>query len=276
MSSSIRMTLPEKFVYPLEFYGNTPFLRGALDGVEGLFLFDSGGQSFALNSRRLSSDMVMRDAGGVMGVTGKAQSYFVKMQELAFGDWRISNLEVMAMDFSHIEEDYEVEFLGVLSFRELMYFDWMVDYKAAQLHLWERFPKNDFLAVEKVRSIYHNHLPGIQVRIGGETYTLFVDTGADILCFDKYKQDKIASLVRDHGSRELQSSSPDTLEVERGILEGFSVGKIDFGPAEMTFIDLKHMQERFGDFDGIIGFHLLSKYRTVVSWNSRGLIFLED
>ena len=115
----------------------------------------------------------------------------------------------------------------------------------------------------------------IEAEIGDKTYRLLIDTGARMVFFDQNKRDEVASLVTDTFMEDMDSASPDKMRVESGTLAGFRIGELEFGECDITFADLAHMQRSFGDIDGIVGYPILSRYKTVISWSFHKALFLK-
>ncbi len=274
MSQNIVLSLPTSLTLPVEFFDNTPYIEGLMNGRKCRFLFDSGGQSLALNANRFDP-AGLEDSGGVMGVTGKVQTHNAVLEDLSFGDWQIKGREVMVLDMKHLEEEVGTEIDGIIGFKEMINFDWMVDYGKGELHLWERFPRDEYKLLERTRIHFRHHLPIVELKIAGEPLQFIVDTGCSINCIDRNLMEKIGGAVTGLEEEKLASASPNEIDVLSGTLEGFQVGKLEFGPSEAKYMDLSQMQQRFGHFDGITGYPLLKQYKTVQSWSFSSLFFLE-
>lgn len=268
------VTRPKRATFPLEFYDHIPFVRVQLNGEERLFLFDSGAQDFLLNSRYLPEDD-SGDVGYALGATGKVAHRYVIVENLEIGEWRFENREALAMDLKHAEDEYGTEIHGIMGFRQLIHFDWMVDYHRKELHLWERFPKTEHTILGKAFAPFKDHLPMVKVSIGGEEFKMLIDTGASMFVMTEENRERVMTHVEEEGTKMMASASPVEAEVGKGTLKGFKIGDLDFGPCEINFMDLSHMQRGMIPFDGIVGYPVLGQYRTVVSWNYHVLYFLE-
>lgn len=275
MKNHPQITLPRRFTLEAEFHDNTPFVWGLLNGERRLFLFDSGAQDMALNSRYLD-EMAVTPGGGAQGVTGMVSSVYTLVDEIAFGEWKMTSFELMASDLSHVEEEWGVKVHGIIGFRHLIHYDWMVDYRGGTITFMERLIKSEFNIAGKAKTNYTFHLPAVDIEIGSNSFRFLVDTGASVVVFDQAKKYRVMDEVSGLYARKMASASPDEADIERGTLSNFKVGELEFGSHTIDFMDLEAMKARFGDFDGIIGYPLLSKYRTIVSWSFRGLLFLAD
>ena len=270
------ISLPRRATFPLEFYDRVPFIRVQHQGEEKLFIFDSGAQDIILNSTYLPAND-SSDVGYGMGATGTVAHQYVPLGGLRIGDWVIGDREVLSYDMTHIAEEYGTEVHGLMGFRQLIYFDWMVDYEKGELHLWDRFPKSKHELAGKVQANYRDHLPMVKIRIGEEEYKMLIDTGAGMFVMVNENKERVMPHVEDEGTKQMASASPVEQEVGKGVLKGFQIGDLDFGPCEINFMDLSHMQRGFGtDIDGIVGHSVLSQYRTVVCWSYHAMYFLKD
>lgn len=272
--NQIQLSLPTRLTLPVEFYDNKPYMQGIMNGKKCRFMFDSGGQSLVLNANRFDP-AGLEEGGGAMGVTGKVTTHNAILEEVRFGDWHIKGREVLVLDLKHLEEEVGTEIDGIVGFKEMINFDWLVDYDNGSLHLWERFPKNDYKILERTRLHFRHHLPIVELKIAGEPYQFFVDTGCAINCIDQNLKEKIGGAVTGLQEEKLSSASPNEIDVLSGTLEGFQVGGLNFGPSKAKYMDLSQMQARFGHFDGITGYPLLKQYKTVQSWSFSSLYFFE-
>jgi hypothetical protein len=269
-----KITLPRRFTLAAQFHDHIPFVHGELNGQRHLFLFDSGGQDLLLNSRYLAPESTTQ-GGGIQGATGPAGSSYTQGNNLSFGEWAFEDFELMAIDMQHLEEEMQVTIHGIIGFRHLIHYDWMVDYAGNTISFWDRMVKTEFNILHKIPVTYRNHLPLVTLHIGDHPFQFLVDTGAAIVLLDQRHFDKVHPLVADCTSESMASASAIQVTVQSGTLSAFRLGDLHFGPSEVKFTDLSHMQS-LGTFDGIIGYPLLSKYRVIQSWSFHSLYFLAD
>jgi Aspartyl protease len=264
---------PSFFILEAEFHDSIPCIWGILDGERRRFLFDSGAQQAVLNARYFR-DKQMSQGGNAMGVTGEFGIHYTTIDDLAFGEWRFRGLEMMVMEMEHLEAEFGVEVHGLIGFKQMIHFDWMVDYQLKQIHFWSRMHKADFNILSRVKARYSHHVPIIDLEIQGHAFRFLVDTGASMVLFDAQKRELVIDAVTEIVSEPMASSSPVQVTVESGTLSGFTVNGIPYGASNIKFADLSILQRQIGDFDGVIGYPLLSQYPTVVSWNFHALFVL--
>lgn len=275
MTQIIQNSLPHRLTLPFELFDDCPCITGMMNGKPSRFLFDSGAQSMAINASRFNTDE-LEEGGGVRGLSGAVKSHFVVIDEISFGPWKVNGLEAMTMDMTHLEEEVGSEIHGILGFREMVYFDWMVDYKRSELNLWNRFPRDEYEIIGKTRLIFRHHFATVEMKILGEPYQFIVDTGCETNCIDHNLIEKMGLKRANLENESLASASPEEIDSLVGTIEGFEVAGLEFGPSEAKFMDMSRLQAQFGPFAGITGYPLLKKYRTVQSWNFHSLMFLAD
>jgi hypothetical protein len=275
MRPQSKITLPDRFELEAEFHDHIPFVWGVLNGERRRFLFDSGGQDVLLNSRYLEPEKTSQ-GGGVIGASGFAPSMYCQGNTLSFGEWKLEDFELMAIDSQHLEEEMKVEIHGIVGFRHMIHYDWMVDYAGGRISFWNRMIKSEFNILEKVLVQYRHHLAMLGIQVGGQTYQFLVDTGASMVLFDQRHEAAVAPLVTGLVEESMASASATKVQVRSGTLPEFQCGNMQFeGPHTIKFMDLSHMRAT-GTFDGIIGYPLLSKYRVVQCWSASSLFFLAD
>jgi hypothetical protein len=251
-----------------------PFVWVLLNAERRLFLFDSGAQDTILNSRLLDADQTT-EGGGIIGATGNAMSHYTQVPSLQIGDWHILNSELMAIDMAHLEAELKTEIAGLIGFRHLIHFDWMVDYGKKKLHFWSRMNRNDHKIIAKALAHYAHHLPMIDLEIEGHAFRFLVDTGCSVLLLDRRHRALLLPAISGLFEEPMASASPTQVIVETGQLCGFKAADLQFGACKIQITDLSHMQS-IGDFDGVIGYPLLSKYPVIQSWTFHTLYFVGE
>lgn len=268
---------PYEAKFPIFIYDKRPFLEGVLNGEKRMFLLDSGCQDILLNTRYIDPDKAVGN-GQATGLTGTAKLVYTPLGKLSFGNgWDFESDEVCAVDMTHLEEeDFGIEVHGMIGFRQLVHYDWLIDYKKKELYLWSRFPKNDFEIIAKMRCSYQNHLPIIDVLIAGQTFQLLVDTGCDFIVIDEKKKHLIESEVVFSGVEQIASASADKADMDAGKIDSFQVAGLDFSTSDIKFTNIERIVGAYGGCDGIIGYDLLRQYPIVQSWSVKAFYFLKE
>ena len=211
-----------------------------------------------------------------MGAAGKTKSFRTRIEKLQFGDWIMGPVEVLALDETALEAGFKQNYHGLIGFRQLVNYDWMVDYTAKELHLWANFHKEKHQVACDLRVRYLNHLPLLNVMIGDHEFHFLLDTGCSGLVLHDARREILDEVVEWGEDDEMQGAGGLKMTVSGGNLSSFTVAGQEFRDTPITISDFSPLQNRIGPFDGIIGAPMLSKVRTVVSWEQKRLFFLED
>lgn len=268
-------SLPSRLALPLEFHENIPFLRGTLDGEQCLMLLDSGAPDITLNSTQIPESKLSA-AGDLMGAAGKMKSFRTRIEELKFGDWAIGPMEVLALDEDILGAAFKQKYHGLIGFRQLINYDWMVDYKSNELHLWANFHKEEHAISETLRVRYLNHLPVLNAMIGEHEFHFLLDTGCSGLVLNDARREILDEVIEWGEDDEMQGAGGLKVDVKSGMLSSYTLADREFRDTPVKVSDFSSLKDRIGHFDGIIGYPLLSRVRVVVSWFQRALYFLED
>lgn len=268
----MQLSIPDQFTFPIEIINGVPFMTGTLNGNPATFLIDSASKTTILNANRVAPDQ-LRVIGQALGVNRELQTaYACKIKQLKFGDLQYESLDVSAVDLSAMEVKWGKQVHGILGFREMIHFDWSIDYQAARFRFWRRFPAKEMQIVHQQVLQYQQYLPMVDLQMGGNTFRFRVDTGEPHINFDKALEFQVRPMIQ-MGSvpkHTADQSSPSLMEM----LPYFELGGLQLGPAPIIFQDHFTVQSQQGHFDGSIGYQLLGKYPAVFSWSSARLWFM--
>lgn len=185
-------------------------------------------------------------------------------------------MEVKALDETALEEAFKQDYHGLIGFRQLINYSWMVDYTAKKLHLWSSFRKKEHPIAGQIKVRYLNHLPLVKAMIGDHEFNFLLDTGCSGLVIDNNRRDDLDEMVEWGEDDNLQGAGGLKVAVSSGTLKSYTVAEREFRDTSIKLTTFSSLQDRIGHFDGIIGYPMLSKARTVVSWQQKRLFFLED
>ena len=274
---NITWNLPNRVILPLEFHKETPFLAVEINGESCQMVLDTGAPDVYLNHDRIPSSVQISDitASG-SGASGSFTVHQATLDTLQLGPIAYGPIECHSADYTHLEKGYGAELAGLIGFKQLIYYTWMVDWPRKELHLYADFRPEEHQIDQVISSPYANHLPCFPCQIGDRTYQLLLDTGASTILLDQNLKEEIASFLADLESTDFQGAGSTVIQVDQGKLTKFTVGNRSFADSKITFSDLSGLQKKIGHFDGIIGADLLSKARVAVSWEKGSMYFLKD
>ena len=270
---------------PFEMSGNLIALEAELNGTKRKFLLDSGSPQLILNAAHYGENeekadneqkQVINNSQGVGGSIGGMD--IGTLESFDLGGIRMKDQQVIVLDLSHLEQELETEFYGLIGYDVISQYDVMFDYKNNKLVLIDPEVYGDFLR-ENSRSIKDaisfqmvEHIPVVDVKIGKESYRMGIDCGAETNLFDVSHFEKLKSCLSDITSDSLGGADEKIQLVQKGILNKMKIGYSGFKDTETVFSDMSH----FGDgLDGLIGYQFLSSQRTILSFSSGQMILLD-
>jgi len=267
--------LPNSLVIPLVFHHQVPILPTRIDGKECHFVLDTGAPHLFLHQSFFREDQ-LTVVGEVMGAAGKVKLYQAEVQELEIGAWRMGPLSANVLAKSAMDDFDGGELAGSLGFRELIHYSWLVDYQQKELRLWQKFKPADHDVTGSLRCNYLNHLPAFEATVGDQKLRLLLDTGCSDLVMDRSRLDSLSEWVQGMEKSELVGAGGNKSESLEGHLDHLKVDVHQLDRVPVGFADLSGLKARIGDFDGIIGYPLLSRLGTVVCWERKRFYFLKS
>lgn len=117
-------------------------VQAKLNGVEGMFILDTGASSTCVSKERLDyfnmveSDRSIAAAGaGDSSMTG----LFSDQNKLKIGKWKVKDLSIVSFDLSHVNEALKREGMdavdGIIGADILIEAEGVIDYKKSRLFL---------------------------------------------------------------------------------------------------------------------------------------------
>jgi len=283
--SKIDKNTKEMVEIPFEMVGNLIAVDVLLNGTKRKFILDSGSPKVILNSAHLpvkdSSRLVMSTAKGVNGNISGINIH--KVDSLDFEGIKLIGQEVISLDLSSIEEGLNCSIYGLIGFELIKDYDILFDYKQQQLTLFssnafEKYKQNKLSGKEitTVPFALRKHIPVIEVQIDSKVLNLGIDCGAesnliDVDLFPFFKR-YTSKIEIDH----LSGASKVKKEVRSGKLKNMIIANKKFKKLNTVYSDISHFNKSYKlNIDGLIGYPILSKQRTLLSFNRKELVFIE-
>lgn len=189
----------------------------------------------------------------------------------------------MASDLSHLEKGTDV--YGLIGYDVYKDYDLMFDYKKKTLTLidpdyTETFLKECRYEYEEVpfeMSKTMRHIPLIKAQIDTVSLTLGIDCGAGNNLLDSKRWDEFESMLRRVKTTKLKGISNDEgAEVHVGKLKSLKIGGKTFRHTQTVFNNISHFNRNKDErIDGLIGYEVLSRQKTILSYKNKKLIFIK-
>jgi len=290
MDKSIKeISNPGKKVITIPFImiGNLLAVDVMLNNEKRVFIFDSGSPSVILNSKYIQTNDTVNSISSLKGVEGRSISGIdiEEVEKLEFGGIIMKNQDLLTMDISHLEKSLEtnIEIYGLIGYDLFKDYDLLFDYEKHELTLinpnfFAQY-KNNELSDYKLTIVpfgLSSHIPVIKARIGNKDYSFGIDCGAETNLMDK---ELLASMLKHlkHIEKDtLVGANKNCIEVTKGLIKKVYIETKKFKNVSTVFNDMSHLNNGYKlKLDGLMGYELLSKQKTIISYKRKEMILLE-
>lgn len=260
--------------------------QAVINGEKHNFIIDSGCSSLYLNSKYFKEK---EDKGTHVGTSKDVNGNIsggqdvIQVDSFDFNGICADSIKVMMSDLSHLENGTEVYgFIGYDVYRD---YDLLFDYKHKTLTLIDPNYTETFLKERKYEydevpfemSKTMRHIPLINARIDTASLTLGIDCGAGNNLIDSKRWDEFENMLSRVKTTKLRGISNDEgSEVHVGKLKSLKIGGRTFRNTQTVFNNISHFNRNKDErIDGLIGYEVLSRQKTILSYKNKKLIFLK-
>ena len=261
--------------------------QAAINGEKHNFIIDSGCSILYLNSKyfRGNGDEEGARMSSSEDVNGKISGGqdVITADSFDFNGIRGNGMKVMTSDLSHLENGTEV--YGLIGYDVYKDYDLLFDYKHKTLTLidpdyTETFLKECKYEYEEVpfeMSKTMRHIPLIKAQIDTASLTLGIDCGAGNNLIDSKRWDEFENMLSRVKTTKLRGISNDEgSEVHVGKLKSLKIGGKTFRHTQTVFNNISHFNRNKDErIDGLIGYEVLSRQKTILSYKNKKLIFMK-
>lgn len=246
-------------VIPMEVIRGMIYLEAELDGVKGLFILDTGAPTLIINRAQATGKLA--DA---LSLHGDIQVVETLVETFKLGQHRQDNIKALALDLSHLEKASGKKILGLVGHDVFENSVLLLDFDQKKIFLSSSPQKREPSLHQPTASLtfdLHDHLPIVQVRIGGKLLRLGIDTGAASNLLDKRILDEQLEMKIDFVPNEqIQGLDRQVQIVQAAQIEVFGEDQLPFGKNKFLFTDLSFLRAHTGcEIDGLLGSPFLSK-----------------
>ena len=261
--------------------------QAAINGEKHNFIIDSGCPILYLNSKyfRGNDDEEGARMSSSEDVNGKISGGqdVITVDSFDFNGIRGNGMKVMTSDLSHLENGTEV--YGLIGYDVYKDYDLLFDYKKKTLTLIDPDYTETFLKERKYEydevpfemSKTMRHIPLIKAQIDTASLTFGIDCGAGNNLIDSKRWDEFESMLRRVKTTKLKGISNDEgAEVHVGKLKSLKIGGKTFRHTQTVFNNISHFNRNKDErIDGLIGYEVLSRQKTILSYKNKKLIFIK-
>lgn len=268
---------------PFEMVEKLIVVEVELEGVKRKFILDTGSPKVILNGKYFPSDSKGSFISNVKGVNAQnINMYTKKVSELDFYGISTKDTEMMVVDLSHLKADLGFEFYGLIGYEIIKDYDLIFDYEKKLLTLiapdhYEIYKKTHLskATLEVVPMQQRGHIPVVETKVGDNLLKLGIDCGAEVDLFDVSLYDQMQQQLSNLGTEELKGAQKNVEIVTQGVLNNISIGQKQFTSTPTLFKDISHLNSSLdAKIDGLLGYPILSKQRTLISFRRNELVFI--
>lgn len=197
-------------------------------------------------------------------------------------DWqgiRLQDQDTPCVDLFLLEERIRAEIYGLIGYSLIKDYDVLFGYGKQQVTLirsgfFDEYTKQELSGktLTRIPLEMQGHIPVVDVEIGGRTSRFGIDSGAEGNVVNERLFAEIREQLRDISGEETMGAGGHIQKTERGITDAFRIGNKTFGGMPVIAADLSNLS---GKYDGLIGYEVLSRQKTLISFQRSELIFIE-
>jgi hypothetical protein len=268
---------------PFEMVEKLIVVEVELEGIKRKFILDTGSPKVVLNGKYFPSDSKGSFISNVKGVNAQnINMYTKKVSKLDFYGISTKNSEMMVVDLSHLKADIGFEFYGLIGYEIIRDYDLIFDYEKKLLTLiapdhYETYKKTHLskATLEVVPMQQRGHIPVVETKVGDNLLKLGIDCEAEVDLLDASLYDQMQQQLSNLGTEELKGAQKNVEVVSKGVLNSLSIGQKQFSSTPTLFKDITHLNSSLdAKIDGLLGYPILSKQRTLISFRRNELVFI--
>ena len=270
---------------PFTMAGKLIAVKVLLNGEYRTFILDSGAPKVILNSKYISEqDTTRKTISSSKGVSGNISGMDIEnVEQLDFYGIQLNNQKVITIDLSHLEESLETEVYGLIGYDLIKDYDLIFDYENLKLTLinpdvYESYINEIFTnsSLQSVPFDLESHIPVVKVYIGKKSYSYGIDSGAESNLINEALFESLKKHTKRIRVDELIGIDNQPKKVKKGKVKKTIIGNKSFKNLMTVFSDISHLNEGYKlKLDGLIGYEVLSKQKTIISFDRKEMIFIE-
>lgn len=270
---------------PFYYAGKLIAVKVLLNGVYRTFILDSGAPRVILNSKYISKqDTTRKTISASKGVSGNISGMDIEnVEQLDFYGIQLNNQEVITINMSHLEKSLETKIYGLIGYDLIKDYDLLFDYENLKFTLinpavYESYINENFAnsSLQSVPFDLEGHIPVVKVKVGQKSYSYGIDCGAETNLINETLFESLKRHTKQIKVDELVGADNRPKKVKKGKVKETMIGNKSFKNLMTFFSDISHLNEGYKlNLDGLIGYEVLSKQKTIISFDRKEMIFIE-
>ncbi len=288
-NEELKITFPDQpyIKIPFKRAGNLIAVEVELENIKRTFIIDNGAPKLILNSHYISNQdaenqIKLSDAQGVNGSISGID--IIKIEKFDFYGIKIEDQDVLSMNLLHLEKSLETEEIyGLIGFEIYKDYDLLFDYEGNTITLirpeyMDTYIDSNFGNHKRyeVPVEMSAHIATVNVKIGNTELKMGLDCGAEANLI----QEKQYKSLKKHLKKRKKTNLVGAENIETTVYSckvlKMQLEEKQFQDVKTVFSNINHLNEGYKiNIDGLFGFEILSKQRTILSYQNTKLIFIE-
>lgn len=272
-------------VLPIQVIDKLVLVEAEVDGLRGLFLFDTGIGALALNERFFNDRANFQKFSKITDVNGhKAKLEGRLVEAFRWGGVQRDSFLAPVVDISHLEKVLDAKIMGLLGWEVFTDLEVYIDFDGLTMTLKRLDPVGNPLQPTLFSTPSHilafemeQHLPVIQASIGECPLRLGFDTGATINLINK----KLRQALPENSRRLFRIPYGGVLSDSRAPFIAVEAIEVDqqfvVSGWRMAATPMNHFHRKEIAIDGLIGADLFRLGRVAINYKKREIaIWVND
>lgn len=251
------------------------FVKANLNDQQRIFMLDSGAPMLIINQKNIEENTMQ-----AASVAGAFHVGSVIAEHFSWAGIEYRKIEAVSVDLSHLESSTHLDIAGLIGYDILKNYEVFLDYEQQQLALLNPGKGKLLQATSPKETIdftLDQHLPVLEVSIGGQTLRFAMDTGAGANLIDQKYQQLLAEGSFIAGEQEtLRGVDQVVRPVTAAIVHDTQMGNLHLADMKYLFTDLSHLKTTTGlKIDGLLGYPFFQMTKCSVNYPKQRLYIWE-
>lgn len=245
---------------PFELVNGLVVVQASVNGEPGNFILNTGLPELVLNAAKVS---------GLEWNIQARKGIPVHVSHFSWAGIERQEMDVIAMDMTHLETASERPIWGIIGYEMLHYYEVMFDVRNQVILLYS--PKNTWIHdIEKplfsLDFKLYGQMPIVRLEVEGQELIFGLDTG------------KSFSILKEQSMSKLPASSYNDLSQNSEDAHTKRIGFHQLNSGDLVFEQVRFSVEAIntpdlGKIDGLLGMSFLMRYRFAINYKTKKVYF---
>jgi len=255
----------ESFSINFDLVNGLILLEASVDHIRGKYILDTGCSFIAIDGVEGKGDIELSST------EFSATASETNLAKFELGGIKLENIEALEFDMKKIEAIVGTDIDGLIGTQAMMNYNILIDYTEMKVSfLGDQSPQLNINSLShtiiKSAMTTHDNQSSIDVQIQDQSYTLLLDSGANISVFDySYKK----------SLKHLHQKNKSSIVADDYIIEELSLNRVTIKDMAVLYRDLSLLQDnRSGQkIDGILSLTSLDADKVLFDYTNSQVIF---